>query len=213
MADNVDGTPSISTPSKRTFFSKFGKSWLGVIALAVLTTTCVYSNYLDYQKNIYTRLKSYPGEVSKTAKVDAIAYHRQIADLLARCDQAGQSFDMESYGNDNVGKYQSAEDVKQACGDIGVLSDKISNITIPRSLGYAIALSVGKYNYGCAVYPGSRYVAADDLQAGIKGNGDIAKLAQSRKESIEAQTYRRQCDSEFLAAVRQLGITSTDIAD
>ncbi|MGA0602718.1 hypothetical protein ACO2Q3_18565 [Caulobacter sp. KR2-114] len=183
-------------------------SW-GAVALAAFgLVDCVRDAYVQNRHNLYRRVESYPPRPTATAKPDAIAFYRAVQGLMRDCDvaQAGQMVALG--GADPVSKYQAAKGVERSCD----LNGREYRLTLPRSAGHDIALSLGKASSDCAMAALYRIMSANDLDAGLKRGDDVVKLARSRDSGAEALILRGRCETGLRAAMRPLGVTDADLA-
>lgn len=151
---------------------------------------------------------TYPVEVAASARDDALAFHRQIAQVTMQCEFASGSLNVVMMSNDPVAIYQGAKAVDANC--IG-MSRKLEELTIPQTLGRQVAQTYAAALKQCKSAYLDRWSVAHSLEAALDSGGRVSALADLRSDMRDWKLSNEACQSALQAAPAPLGVTEADL--
>ena len=153
---------------------------------------------------------AYPLQPAATARADALAFHRQISQVTVHCEFESAVLSVAMMGSDPVSGYQAAKNVEAACTG---MSDKLSGLTIPQSVGREVAQAYAGALQQCKSAYLDRWSVANSLEAALDTGGKVSALADLRRNMGDWKETSRACDAALSGAPAPLGLTQDDLAD
>lgn len=199
--DTMDGAPR--PPRKRWTIKK--------ILLAVLGGYMVLGLFSMIHDRLHTQeadAATYPMAPAASARDDALAFHRQIAQVTMQCDFASGSLNVVMMSNDPVAIYQGAKAVDADC--IG-MSRKLEGLVIPQTLGREVAQAYAAALKQCKSAYLDRWSMAHSLEAALDSGGKVSALADLRRDMRDWKSSNKVCEAALQSAPAPLGISEADL--
>lgn len=151
---------------------------------------------------------TYPVAPAASARDDALAFHRQIAQVTMQCEFASGSLNVVMMSNDLVALYQGAKAVDADC--IG-MSGKLDGLVIPQTLGRGVAQAYAAALKQCKSAYLDRWSMAHSLEAALDSGGKVSALADFRRDMRDWKSSNKACDAALQSAPAPLGIAEADL--
>ncbi|NBC37759.1 hypothetical protein GTZ99_14480 [Novosphingobium sp. FSY-8] len=188
------------------------KRWtIKKILLAVLGGYMVLGLFSMIHDRLHTQeadAATYPVAPAASARDDALAFHRQIAQVTMQCEFASGSLNVVMMSNDPVAIYQGAKAVDADC--IG-MSRKLDGLVIPQTLGREVAQAYAAALKQCKSAYLDRWSMAHSLEAALDSGGKVSALADLRRDMRDWKSSNKACEAAVQSAPAPLGITEADL--